>query len=152
MTHIHEERIVEADADDVWAIVGEFETGPVRMAPGFVVDSRLAEPGIRLVTFANGMTARERLIEVDPDERSFTYAVVGGSATPTHDRATMRVRPTTAGRCTFVWTRDVLPDGLAEPMRQAMAYGADLVKSTMEEMSRPASPSARRLPRCRTGT
>ncbi|MFI6587090.1 SRPBCC family protein [Embleya sp. NPDC050493] len=138
MTYIHEERIVEADADDVWAIVGEFETGPVRMAPGFVVDSRLEEPGVRFVAFANGMTARERLIEVDPEGRSVTYAVIGGSATPTHDRATMRVWPTAAGRCTFSWTREVLPDGLAEPMRQAMAYGADLVKSTMEDRSRAA--------------
>ncbi|MEU0935256.1 SRPBCC family protein [Embleya sp. NPDC005971] len=141
MTYIHEERIVEADADDVWAIVGEFETGPVRMAPGFVVESRLEEPGIRFVTFANGTTARERLIEVDPEERSFTYAVIGGSATPTHDRATMRVRPATTGHCTFSWTRDVQPDTLAESMRQAMAHGADLIKSTMEDRARAAGPA-----------
>lgn len=138
MTRIQEERLVEADADDVWAIIGEFETGPVRMAPGFVVDSRLEEPGTRFVTFANGMTARERLIELDAEGRSFTYAVTGGSVTPTHDRATMRVRPTAEGRCVFSWTRDVLPDGVVEPMRQAMAYGADLIKLTMEDLAKAA--------------
>ncbi|WP_406284110.1 SRPBCC family protein [Embleya sp. NBC_00896] len=142
MTHIHETRTIDAPVEDVWAIIGEFDTGPTRMAPGFVVECRLEAPDTRLVTFANGMTARERLIELDAEARSVTYSVIGGSSTPTRDRATMRVLPTADGRTTFVWTRDVLPDALGVPMAQAMVHGSDLVKATMEALSEsPVRPS-----------
>ena len=35
-----------------------------RLAPGFVVDTRLEE-GARIVTFANGLVARELIVDVD---------------------------------------------------------------------------------------
>jgi hypothetical protein len=36
------------------------------------------------------------------------------------------------GRCRFVWSRDVLPDELAGPLRAAMLEAAPVVKRTLE--------------------
>jgi hypothetical protein len=48
-----------------------------RAGPGFVTDCRL-EPGARVVTFANGMVARELIVDVDAERRRVAWSVVGG--------------------------------------------------------------------------
>jgi hypothetical protein len=37
-----------------------------------------------------------------------------------------------AGRCRFVWSRDVLPDALADPLLAAMEAAVPLIKRTFE--------------------
>ena len=50
--------------------------GPyTRLVPGFVVDTRL-EDGARVVTFGNGLVARELIVDND-----VVWAVVGSPAT-----------------------------------------------------------------------
>lgn len=44
------------------------------MAPGFVADTELEAPDVRLVTFVNGDLARERLIARDADARRIVWA------------------------------------------------------------------------------
>ena len=88
MASISIEVVIESSADDVWKVIGEFATGPSRMAPGFVVDTR-AEGDYRTVTFADGTVVRERCIGVDDDARRIAYSIVGGSVEPEHDNASM---------------------------------------------------------------
>ena len=130
MASISKEIVIEAGADEVWKVIGDFATGPSRMAPGFVVDTR-TEDDCRIVTFANGAVARERRVSVDDDARRIVYSVVGGTAQPVHDNAAMQV-VADGERCRLVWTRDVLPDELAAPMAEAMSHGLGVIKQTLD--------------------
>jgi hypothetical protein len=132
MASIIVEVVIESSADDVWEVIGEFATGPSRMAPGFVVDTQ-AEADFRTVTFADGTVVTERRIGVDEQARRIAYSIVGGSVEPVHDNASMQAFPYGEGRCRLVWARDVLPDGLAGPMAGSMSRGLEVVKRTLEK-------------------
>ncbi|MFD3426968.1 SRPBCC family protein [Nocardia fluminea] len=127
-----EEIIIDADPAQVWAVISDFTAGPVRMAPGFVTDSQLVEPGVRLATFADGTVVRERLIALDEQSRRIAYSVIGDTMQPTHDNASMQVFPHGEGHSRFVWIHDVQPDDLAVPMGAAMRHGLTIFKQTME--------------------
>ncbi|HET8993163.1 MAG TPA: SRPBCC family protein [Rhodococcus sp. (in: high G+C Gram-positive bacteria)] len=132
MASVQKEIIIDTDPVDVWAVVGDFTDGPVRMAPGFVTDSVLAEPGIRIATFADGTIARERLIGIDDRTRRLAYSVIGDTMQPTHDNASMQVFAHGDGRSRFVWIHDVQPDDLADAMGAAMEHGLGVFKQTLE--------------------
>jgi len=65
MASIIKEVVIDAHPDEVWAALRDFGALHERLAPGFVVDCRLEEPGVRTVTFFNGAEAREILIGID---------------------------------------------------------------------------------------
>jgi hypothetical protein len=46
----------------------------------------------------------------------------------------MQIVAVGAGRCQFVWSRDVLPDDLATPLRAAMEQAAPIIKRTVESL------------------
>ncbi|WP_410657536.1 SRPBCC family protein [Amycolatopsis sp. lyj-112] len=129
MASITQEILIESSAEKVWEVLGDFDTGPSRMAPGFVVDTRI-EADCRVVTFADGTVVRERRVTVDHDSRRIVYSVVGGNVE--HDNAVMQVVADGAERCRLVWTRDVLPDDLAAPMTTAMTQGMTVIKRTLD--------------------
>ena len=131
MASIDTEVVIEADADDVWKVVGDWANGPTDMARGHVASSRI-EGDTRVVTFADGFVARERLVSRDDEARRIAYSVVGGTVRPDHDNAVMQIVAESPGRCRFVWARDVLPDDLVEPLRAGMEQAAVIIKRTFE--------------------
>ncbi|WKG06325.1 SRPBCC family protein [Mycolicibacterium sp. HK-90] len=130
MAWIQIELDIEADISPVWQVIGDWADGPARMAPGFVVSS-VAEPDVRVVTFADGFVARERLVSRDEPSRRIAYSLTGDSA-PAHDNAVMQVVADGSRRCRFLWTRDVLPDDAAGPLRAAMQEAAPIIKRALE--------------------
>jgi Polyketide cyclase / dehydrase and lipid transport len=132
MASICTEFIVEADAARVWKTVGDWENGPADMARGHVVSS-VAEGPVRVVTFADGRIARERLVTRDDEARRIVYSVIGDTVRPEHDNAVMEIVDDGEGRCRFVWSRDVLPDELAEPFLAAMREASLVIKRTLED-------------------
>jgi hypothetical protein len=132
MAHVSKEIVIESSADDVWEVIGDFAKGPSRMAPGLVVDTT-ADGDERTVTFADGTVVKEKRISLDHDVRRIAYSVVGGTVAPEHDNAAMQIVADGERRCRMVWTRDVLPDELAEPMGKAMAQGLTVIKKTLDE-------------------
>jgi hypothetical protein len=132
MASIRTEFMVEANAARVWKTVGNWENGPADMASGLVVSCR-AEGPVRVVTFADGRIARERLVTRDDDERRIVYSVIGDTVQPDHDNAVMHVVADGEGRCRFVWSRDVLPDELAQPLLAAMREAGPIIKRTLED-------------------
>jgi hypothetical protein len=130
MASIRVELEVKADAAQAWQVIGDWADGPARMAPGHVVSSQAADD-VRVVTFADGFIARERLITRDEEERRIVYAVIGNAA-PDHDNAVMQVVADGPGRCRFHWSRDVLPDEAAQPLRAAMQEAAPIIKRALE--------------------
>ena len=132
MASIRTEFPIDVDASRAWQVIGDWADGPVAMARGLVVSSD-AEGTVRVVTFADGMIARERLVTREDDARRIVYSMVGDTVRPEHDNAVMQIVPEGADRCRFIWTRDVLPDELAESLRAAMEDAGAVIKRTLEE-------------------
>jgi hypothetical protein len=109
----------------VWGKIRDVGSVHRRLAPSFVVDCRLEAGGAeRVVTFANGLVARELIVDTDDAARRLVWAVVGGR--PTHHNASLQVFAEESGGSRIVWIADLLPNDLAGPiddmMEQAMRY------------------------------
>lgn len=129
MASIRIERHVRAPAGAVWDAIRDVGALHTRLVPGFVVDTVL-EGGARIVTFGNGMTVRELIVDLDDARRRFAYSV--RTETFAHHSATNEVFDDGEGGCRFVWTADVLPDAVAPLVGQMMGQGADVLKATLE--------------------
>lgn len=130
MASIRKEVSVETDADTVWAAVRDFGAVHQRLGVGFAVDCRLEE-NARVVTFSNGTTARELLVDLDDQARRLVYAIVGGRIT-THS-ASMQVTAERAKSCKIIWITDVLPNELAAYISGQMDLAAVAMKHTLEQ-------------------
>ncbi|WP_040825011.1 SRPBCC family protein [Nocardia jiangxiensis] len=130
MATVRTEFEIAADAADIWAVIRRFDTGPLRMAPGFVTDCT-ADGDHRRVTFADGTVVHERLVSVDEDRMRVAYSVVGSDVTPEHDNAVMQVVPLGPGRSRFVWLRDLLPAEMGEGFLAAMRAGSEYIERTL---------------------
>src|SRR6202021_3609400 len=74
MASIQRDISINARPEDAWAAVRDFGAVHRRLAPGFVLDAPLDDDA-RIVTFANGTTARELLVDCDDTRRRLVYAV-----------------------------------------------------------------------------
>jgi hypothetical protein len=135
MASIIRETVIDADPADVWAAVADFGAVHERLVPGFVVESALDGPGTRVVTFFNGVVAREVLVGTDADARRLAYSVVDGPLAATHHNASAQVVPE-EGRTRFVWITDVLPDELGAVIGEMMDRGICVIKQTLELAAR----------------
>ena len=131
MASVHKQVTVDAAAEEVWSVISDFAAGPLRMASGFVTGSLLDGEGVREVRFADGTVVRERFVASDEESRRIVYAVVDGVDGLVHDNASMTVAPDGEGRCRLVWTRDVLPHGLAPGFERAMEAGSQAIARTL---------------------
>jgi hypothetical protein len=89
MASIRKEILIEAPAEHVWDAVRDVGAVHKRLGPGFLVDA-VMDGDARVVTFANGLVARERIVDIDDDARRIVWAVVG-SPRLTHHNASMQV-------------------------------------------------------------
>lgn len=124
---------IDAPADEVWDAIRDYGALHTRLVPGFVIDTRI-EGDSRMVTFGNGMVARERIVGLDDGARRFAYGIV--SERMTHHSASNQVLDDGQGACRFVWIADVLPDAAAETMEPMMRQGAATLKATLEAAAR----------------
>jgi hypothetical protein len=128
MASIHKEMHVDAPPDYVWSAFRDIGAIHTRLATGFVTDTKL-EGDTRLVTFANGIVAREKIIDVDDARRRLAYSVV--ESRPTHHHATFEVLPEGNGS-RVVWIADLLPNELKPVIEQMMDHGMMAMKATLE--------------------
>lgn len=117
-----------SSADHVWSAIRDFSQVHTRVAPGFLTALEMRD-GDRLVTFFNGMVARERLVTRDDALRRLVYAVVEGR--PSHYSAALEVIPDGAAASRLVWTIDLLPDELAPVVGAMMDQAAGAVRKTL---------------------
>jgi uncharacterized protein YndB with AHSA1/START domain len=129
MASIRVERMIEAPPQRVWGALRDWGAPHERLVPGFVTDTRL-DGEDRIVTFFNGSSVREILIDLDDDARRLVWSVVDGPYT--HHNGVAQVFPEAENRTRFVWTADLLPNNQAERTSELMQYGIDTVKQTME--------------------
>lgn len=125
MASIRNEIALRTSAADVWDALRDFGALATRLVPGFVTDCKL-DGDARIVTFFNGLTARELLVDSDNAHRRLAYAIVGGRAT--HYNASAQVFEVDERNSTLVWIIDLLPNEVAEPVRAMAAQGAAAMK------------------------
>jgi carbon monoxide dehydrogenase subunit G len=130
MASIHREMLVETQATDVWDAVRDVGAIHTRLAPGFVVDTRLEE-GARIVTFGSGLVVRELIVDVDDEARRLAWSVVGGSFS--HHNASLQVFPDGEKRSRVVWIADLLPNELAGTIAGMIDQGMAVMKKTLEK-------------------
>jgi carbon monoxide dehydrogenase subunit G len=136
MATIRKETPLKARAEDVWAVLRDVGAVHLRLAPGFVTDTRL-DGEARVVTFANGLVARELIVTVDEAVRRVAYAAVGGRLA--HHNASMQVVAEGGASCRLVWIADLLPNDMAGAIGQMMEHGSAVMKETLERAARGAA-------------
>jgi carbon monoxide dehydrogenase subunit G len=139
MASIHREIQVEVPPERVWDAIRDVGAIHTRLAPGFVVDTRLEE-GARVVTFGSGVVARELIVDLDDDARRLVWAVVGGKMT--HHNASLQVFADGEGQSRVVWIADLLPNELAGYIAGMIEQGMAVMKKTLEAASTPSISAA----------
>jgi len=131
MASIRKEVLIETPPDLVWDAVRDVGAVHVRVAPGFLTGCRMEDaPLARVVTFANGLEARELIVDVDDAARRLVWAVVGGRMS--HHNASMQILSEEAGRSRVVWIADLLPNELAPVIAGMIEQGLAAMKKTLE--------------------
>jgi hypothetical protein len=128
MASIRLEMTLRADPAMVWDAVRDVGAIHTRLAPDFVTDVTM-EGDARIVTFANGMTAKELIVDLDDVTRRLVWSVVEGR--PTHHNGSIQVFPEGRG-CRVVWIADILPHDLKNPIGAMMQHGMDAMKKKLE--------------------
>jgi len=133
MASIRKEVRIDARPETVWEALRDVGALHTRLVPGFVVDTRL-DDGARVVTFGNGMVARELIVDIDDDARRLVWSVIGGPMT--HHNGSAQVFPDGATGCRFVWIADLLPNEVAPAIGAMMEQGIAVVRETLERTER----------------
>ena len=105
MATIRREIIVAASPDAVWSIIRDLGAVHTRLAPGFVLDTRL-EAGAYWV--AEGVQAE-------------------------HHHASFEVLPHGPSGTRLVWITDVLPDTIAPDFEAMIEEGSAVIRRTLTE-------------------
>ena len=129
MASIHREVALRVDPAAAWEALRDVGALHRRLAVGFVTDVRL-EPGPRIVTFANGLVARELIVDVSEADRRVVWSAAGGRMT--HHNASAQIFPSGDGGTRFVWIADLLPDEVAPGVAAMMDQGLAAIKQTLE--------------------
>ena len=131
MASIHQDILIEADPATVWDAVRDVGAVHTRVAPGFLTGCQMEQaPLARVVTFANGMVARELIVDVDDAARRLVWSVVGGRLT--HHNASMQVLASGERHSRVVWVADLLPNELAGTIAGMIGQGLAAMKRTLE--------------------
>jgi hypothetical protein len=136
MASLHKDIITKARPSDVWAAIRDIGALHTRLVPGFVTDTRL-EPGVRIVTFGNGLVLREPIVALDDEGMRLVWSAEGGGTT--HYNASVQVIAENGGASSrVVWIADFLPDEITAGIDAAMSGGAAVMKVTLDRLAVPA--------------
>jgi hypothetical protein len=128
MSTLHEDIRIQAPAAEVWDAVRDVGRPHERITPGVLVDASF-DGSIRTVTFADGFTARERIVDVDEEEMRVAYAVVDGPFE--HHHASMQVIDHGDGTSSIAWRTDMLPPELVSVVEPLVEGGAAAMRHTL---------------------
>lgn len=133
MASIRKEVLIDAAPETVWDAARDIGALHTRLVPGFVADTQLvagAEPPARMVTFANGVSVREVIVDLDEARRRLVWTVE--SPTVTHHNGVLELFDAGDGRTRAVWVADVLPRAAAETFDMMMGQGLAAMKRAFE--------------------
>ena len=117
---------IDASADRVWAVVGDFG-GIASWMPG--IESCRVEGEDRVIEMM-GMTITERLVASDDAGRSLTYSIASGAPVESHE-AVITVSPT-GDTARVTWDVDATPDEMADLMATLYQQALEALKAHVE--------------------
>ena len=129
MASIRREIQVRRSREVVWDAIRDVGSIHKRLVPGFVVDCRL-EGDSRYLTFGNGMSIRE--IIVDVDDLNFRHSWSARGEPFTHHNASIQVFAEDDSTCRLVWIADLLPNEIAGAVAGMIDQGLHAMKATLE--------------------
>ena len=129
MASIRKEMEIDRSKEFVWDAIRDVGAIHKRLVPGFVVDCKL-EGDSRIVTFANGMVARELIVDVDDKTCRHSWSARGEPLT--HHNASIQVFSRGDDKCRIVWIADLMPNEAAETVGEMIQRGLDTMKRTLE--------------------
>jgi carbon monoxide dehydrogenase subunit G len=121
--------VVAASAEKIWDVLRDVGEIHRRLVPGFVTDCRL-EDDARIVTFGNGVVAREVIVDLDDAARRLVWSATGGRLT--HHNASLQVFVEDGAHSRLVWIADLLPHEMAAPIAGMIDEGMRAMKKTLE--------------------
>jgi hypothetical protein len=126
MSKVHVRDSFDASADEVWALFRDF--GGVGKWAGAMVKSCTADGegvgAVRTLSLAEGNPLRERLVQFDDADRSFSYAIVGSSDLPIdYYVGSVKIRADGASRSKIEWIGTFDPKGASEADAQKIVEG-----------------------------
>lgn len=127
---------VRARPNQVWDAIRDFGALHERLVPGFVVATRVETDGevpVRVVTFGNGMTAREPILSCDDDTMRLAWTAEKGRTS--HYNASLQVFAEGDGSARVVWIADFLPGAMAPMVDSAMSAGAAAMRKILGALS-----------------
>ena len=129
MASIRREILVTRRPADVWDAIRDVGAIHTRLAPGFVVNTQI-DGDARIVTFGNGLVARELIVDIGEETRRLAWAVVGGRLT--HHNASLQVVAHGDAHSRVIWIADLLPNDLAGTIAGMIDHGMSAMKRTLE--------------------
>jgi carbon monoxide dehydrogenase subunit G len=129
MATLHNAVFIEAAPEQVWDAVRDLGALHTRLVPGFVVDTKLEGAAARVVTFGNGLVAREEILSVDDERRRLAWNAQG--AKTTHYNAVLEVVPEANGT-RVRWTTDLLPNEMAAPIQGMQEQALAIMQKTLQ--------------------
>src|SRR5262245_31649914 len=129
MAAIHLETRIKAPAQRVWKALAA--TGDAHLAfAGVLTACRLEGEDVRIATFANGQSVKERIASVEPERMRVAYGVIESPFV--FHSASMQIVARGDGECDFVWVADVLPNAAVASIKPLMEAGSRALKGVME--------------------
>lgn len=129
MASVHKDIPINAHADAVWDAVRDFGAVHQRLNPGFVVDCKL-DGNSRILTFHNGVVAREELVDCDEARRRLVYAITGRERV-NHYNGSVQVLGDGDNLSRIIWIVDVLPNEIAPYISDQMDLAAAAMQKTL---------------------
>ena len=129
MATIQREIWIDREQAYVWDAIRDVGAIHRRLVPGFVVDCKL-EGDSRVVTFENGMTIRELIVDID--DRTYRHAWSARGEPLTHHNASLQVFSDGPEKCRVVWIADLLPNEVAATVDEMIQHGLSAMKKTLE--------------------
>jgi len=128
MASIFKEVLVDAPLVRVWDAMRDVGAIHERLVRGFVTDCRM-DGDARVVTFANGLVARELIVDVDDDRKRVAWSA--RSERLQHHNASLQAFDD-KGATRVVWVADLLPNAMAPAITGMIDQGLAAMKRTLE--------------------
>ncbi len=127
MASIRKEFLIDAAPETVWDAMRDIGALHKRLVPGFVTDCKL-DGNARIVTFGNGIVAREVIVDVDDEARRIAWSATGPRLT--HHNASSQVFAE-GGAARVVWIADLLPHEMKGPIGAMIDAGAAAMQKAL---------------------
>ena len=132
MASIHRETLIRVPSEKVWAALSDVGALHTKLVPGFVTDC-VFDGHTRMVTFGNGLSVREVIIDVSAEEKRVAWSAEGGNLR--HYNASAQVVNSGGNTCRVVWIADLLPHEAAPGIASMIEQGLEAMKRHLEQVN-----------------